>query len=141
MKKATSSGGVIVKLINNIPHVLLIQTHSYDDWYLPKGHVENTESLEETAIREIAEETGITNIKIIHKLGQEERYVESLDEYKTIHYFLVTTPKDSEPKETVDNKDCDLKWFPVDQLPKMYWPNQEKIITDNIELIKNLPYH
>ncbi len=39
--------------------VAVVHRPRYDDWALPKGHVDRGESWEETAVREVAEETGI----------------------------------------------------------------------------------
>ena len=43
---------------------------SYGKWSLPKGHVEPGETMEQTALRETTEETGLTKLKIIEKLGK-----------------------------------------------------------------------
>ena len=40
--------------------VLLIHRPSYDDWSFPKGKVKERESLRTCAVREVAEETGVT---------------------------------------------------------------------------------
>ena len=69
MKKVTSTGGVIVRKVDSQPEVLLIRDLDYEDWFLPKGHVETGESLETTALREIEEETGLT-VSIVEKINQ-----------------------------------------------------------------------
>ena len=58
MIKEKSCGGVILKKVDDKYLVLLIK-HNVGHWSFPKGHVENNETEEETAKREIMEETGL----------------------------------------------------------------------------------
>jgi 8-oxo-dGTP diphosphatase len=57
------AGGVVVRTIGRDPHVLLIRD-PYDKWGLPKGHAERGEALHETALREVREETGLTDLEL-----------------------------------------------------------------------------
>ena len=68
MKKVTSSGGIVVKNNPNKQILLTIYTHIKGLGF-PKGHVEEGETFEQAAIREVTEETGLTELKIIKKLG------------------------------------------------------------------------
>lgn len=63
-----SAGGVVYQKINNKIEFLMIQDR-FSRWSLPKGHQEENETLEETALREIEEETGIIG-KVIDNLGE-----------------------------------------------------------------------
>ena len=59
----TSAGGLVLDLSGALPMAALIARHDRNGrliWLLPKGHVETGETNEEAAIREVAEETGIT---------------------------------------------------------------------------------
>jgi len=49
--------------------VLLIQD-AKNRWTIPKGHIENGEDARETAIREIGEETGLKNVKVLDYMGK-----------------------------------------------------------------------
>lgn len=55
------AGGVVIKKIAHQPAQYLLVEASNDsrEWVLPKGHVERGETLEETAVREVHEETGV----------------------------------------------------------------------------------
>ena len=84
------AGGII---INNKKQVVVVN-QNHDSWSLPKGHIDPGESNLEAAKREIYEETGIKNVKLIKPLGNYGRYRIGLDgkndksEYKTIYIFL-----------------------------------------------------
>ncbi len=87
MKKETSAGAVLVlnepPLLNEVkqgaaraePKYLLLH-YTAGHWDFPKGHVEHGESNEKTARREIEEETGIKELKILPEFKE------------TIHYFF-----------------------------------------------------
>lgn len=63
MKKEKSCGNIVFKEVNNKIYVLLVH-HNLGHWGIPKGHVELDETEEETAIREVFEETGISSYVI-----------------------------------------------------------------------------
>jgi 8-oxo-dGTP pyrophosphatase MutT (NUDIX family) len=52
-----SAGGLVVRG----SQILLISTQSGRRWQLPKGHIEEGETSEQTAVREVREETGVTS--------------------------------------------------------------------------------
>ena len=61
----TSAGGVVVRWENARIYVALIREKGYQSYILPKGHVDEGESLEQAARREIEEEAGLTNLKLV----------------------------------------------------------------------------
>jgi len=134
--KTVSAGGVVARRIDGRVEILLLNDKNYDDWMLPKGHVENGETLEETALREIEEETGAADCRIITKLGVCQRYREKTNEDKTIHFFLLIA-ESGEPTGKTEYDYMQTKWFPLNDLPAIYLPEEEKIIRDNLELITN----
>jgi 8-oxo-dGTP diphosphatase len=54
-----AAGGVVVREADNGPEVVIVHRPRYDDWTLPKGKAKESESYEECALREVAEETGL----------------------------------------------------------------------------------
>ena len=58
-----SAGGVVVRDVDSVPHILLIKD-PYEKWGLPKGHAEEGEALHQTAMREVAEETGLSDLSL-----------------------------------------------------------------------------
>ncbi|MDP2860835.1 MAG: NUDIX domain-containing protein [bacterium] len=95
MNKAICAGGVIVKIVDNAPKILLV--YFRDDPYrgnaaFPKGHLEEGESEEQAAMREVVEETGLQNPRIVRKLGIVSRLSkEDSGEtvFKDIYLFLM----------------------------------------------------
>ena len=136
-KIAVSAGGVIVRNENGLYSILLLRDTRYPEWHFAKGHVEEGETLEQAALREIAEEAGLHHLKIHCLLGLYERFVEKANEAKIIHYFLMSPTQDEEPSEP-ENKHVELQWFPLDDLPVMYLPEQKDVIEKNVERIRRI---
>ena len=88
MSQAKSAGIVIVRNINNIYYVLLMRSYNY--WDFPKGGIETHETPLDAAIREVGEESGITNLTF--NWGEiyyvTEKYGKSK---KTVTYFIAQT--------------------------------------------------
>ncbi len=86
-----SAGGIIVNEKNEVV-VVFTDTKS---WQFPKGTVEKGENYFKTAIREIEEETGLKNLKLIKKL---QTYIRSSHDkgkpiIRGIHYYLFNINK------------------------------------------------
>lgn len=68
-KLVRSAGGIICRHgSRGGVKVALIHRPAYDDWTFPKGKVDGGESLEETALREVEEETGL-RCRLVRPLG------------------------------------------------------------------------
>ena len=89
MLQTESAGGIV---LNNKDLVLVVSQYG-TSWSLPKGHIEPGESKILAARREILEETGIKDLKLIKELGSYQRYKIGKDgkddttELKTILYL------------------------------------------------------
>lgn len=94
MKREISAGGVVWN--RKLDRFLLIRD-SYGRWALPKGCIEKGESAEQAALREIMEETGLTRLKVLERLGEIKYFykLEGEDIFKIVILFLVET-EDSE---------------------------------------------
>ncbi len=95
MQKVTSAGGIVVRDNPNKQILLTIFTHIKGLGF-PKGHVEEGETFEQAALREVSEETGLTELKIVKKLGVYSRIgIERDGSFveKDIHMYLVASDK------------------------------------------------
>src|SRR5437868_14511146 len=111
----TSAGAIILRDIGGSLKIALAQhRRSTKTWALPKGHVEEGESLEQAALREIHEETGLDNVQFIKYLGTITRESVKGDrdvEQKTIHFYLAYAPGAGQPQAPTDPKFLGVGWF------------------------------
>ena len=103
MKKEKSCGNIVFKKENEILKILLVH-HNLGHYGMPKGHVELGETEEETALREVFEETGISSY-IIDGFREMITYSPKENVIKDVIYFVgetndfETTPQISEVSE------------------------------------------
>ena len=115
-KHVKCAGGIIINKNNEV--VIVNQNH--DSWSLPKGHIDPGESKLETAKREIYEETGITDLKLIQYIGEYNRYRIALDggddksELKTIYIFLFHS--EQKKLEPIDPNNPEAKWIKYNEV-------------------------
>ncbi len=88
---ATSAGGIVIRLVDGRPQLVVGMRRRERDgltWTLPKGTPKSGETLEETALREVAEETGL-EVGITGGLGSIEYWFvqRGVRIHKTVHYF------------------------------------------------------
>jgi 8-oxo-dGTP pyrophosphatase MutT (NUDIX family) len=83
---------VVVRLDQEQPLFLLIRD-SYRNWGFPKGHLEGEEPPDAAALREVGEETGLTDLVLrdrIEKIDWHFRFRGQLI-HKVCHFFLIET--------------------------------------------------
>jgi 8-oxo-dGTP pyrophosphatase MutT (NUDIX family) len=92
VRKAMSAGGVVYRLRDGHVEVILVARPSHNLWALPKGTPEPNESVQDTARREVREETGL-EVAIVGEVGSiHYRYSipsEGVLVQKVVHHFLM----------------------------------------------------
>ncbi|MDA0353740.1 MAG: NUDIX hydrolase [Chloroflexi bacterium] len=88
---AVAAGGVVFRIGDAGPEIVLVARRREQLWALPKGTPEPAETIEETALREVREETGLET-EIVERLGTvrysfTSRGGDRVD--KTVHHFLL----------------------------------------------------
>ncbi|MEI7028350.1 NUDIX hydrolase [Paenibacillus sp. y28] len=85
-----SAGGVVYRKTGDLLEVQLIQDR-FGKITLPKGKMETGETVEQTALREISEETGIEGVIVepLARIGYHFQHPNAGNVQKEVHYFLV----------------------------------------------------
>jgi len=130
LKTQVSSGGVIFRRYDGSIEVAMVAVKGGNVWCLPKGLIDVGEVPEKTAIREVAEETGLKG-RIIEKLGEITYWYyikeENIKCRKTVHFFLMEYEGGD-----VSNHDWevdDASWFLIDEaLKKASYRGEKEII-------------
>ncbi|MFT4310709.1 MAG: bis(5'-nucleosyl)-tetraphosphatase [Candidatus Woesearchaeota archaeon] len=109
MQDAISCGAVLFRIQNAHVEYLLIKQRS-QRWAFPKGHIEDGETHQQTALREIFEETGYQSL-LIEEFKEEILY-ESVN--KLVYFFLAQSLgkqiKKPNPQEILD-----VQWYSFEQ--------------------------
>jgi 8-oxo-dGTP pyrophosphatase MutT (NUDIX family) len=99
-----AAGGIVVR----DGSVLLVHRSKYDDWSFPKGKLEEDESWEEAAIREVEEETGL-RCEVGALLGSTRYFV--LQGPKEVRYYRMAGSGDAHAQNEVD----EVRWAPLEE--------------------------
>ena len=111
----TSAGGLVVDRDGQVLRGALIGRIDRRGrllWSLPKGHVEEGETPEDTAVREVAEETGITG-RVVAPLGVIDFWfvAEGRRIHKTVHHYLLVAESGELSDEDVEVSE--VAWVPL----------------------------
>lgn len=114
----TSAGGMVVDRSGSALRVALIGRRDRRGrllWSLPKGHVEDGETSEDAAVREVEEETGIRG-RVVAPLGTIDYWFVAEDRriHKTVHHYLLEA--DGGELSDDDVEVDQVAWVPFDEL-------------------------
>src|SRR5439155_2251083 len=130
----TSAGGLVVDRSGALPHAALIGRIDRRGrllWSLPKGHVEAGETPEDTAVREVAEETGITG-RVVAPLGTIDFWfvADGRRIHKTVHHFLLLAQTGELSDEDVEVEK--VEWVPLDELSERLAYADERRLVEQV---------
>jgi len=139
-----SSGGVVYRELNGITEVALIRVGHR--WCLPKGQVEKGEELQETALREVKEETGLDG-EVLAKIGdisylftgKDKKNTDSVKVFKRVYFYLIhylggdVSQHDQEVEEV-----C---WSPIaEAVKRLSYPTERETVAKAVALLKKQPW-
>lgn len=139
VEPAVSAGGVVYRIGEHGPEVILCGRLHDGLWALPKGTPERGESIEETAQREVREETGL-GVTIVAGLGAIEygfaRPAQRVRFEKTVHHFLMR-PDGTGATELHDGEYDRVEWFAAEEaLRLMTHHNERQVLRRALEAIE-----
>lgn len=114
---ATSAGGIVIRFLEGAPQLVVGRRSRAGDgmtWTLPKGTPNPSETREETALREVREETGL-EVRIVRPFdGIEYTFVQRRTRiHKTVHYFLMV-PTGGDLRRH-DHEFDEVRWIGFDE--------------------------
>ena len=120
-----SCGAIVFN--ENTEKILLVKMHN-GNWGFPKGHIEKDETKEETAIREVLEETNV-RIKIIPDFEREIKYIPNEKTIKKVTIFMGITQDEEVTIDTFEIED--FKWCTYEEALKLVTYKLQKDVLEN----------
>jgi 8-oxo-dGTP diphosphatase len=122
-----AAGGIVCRPgPGGLPEVAIVHRPLQDDWTFPKGKLEDGETEEEAALREVREETGL-RCAIARPAGR-TGYLDRRGRDKTVRYWVMR-PLDGRfvPGDEVD----DMRWLTVEEaLTTLSYPVDRELLTE-----------
>ena len=120
MNEDQAAGGVVLRE----GRIAVVHRPKYDDWSLPKGHLDPGESWEEAALREVAEEAGV-QARLVREL-EPVRYMTHKGKDKTVRYWVMEyAGGEFAPNDEVD----ELRWLePEEALALLSYENDRGLL-------------
>jgi len=135
-RREFSAGGAVYKKEKGKVLWLLGKHSGYKKWTLPKGLIDPGEKSEETALREVEEETGVKG-RIVEKIKPAEKYIYSFEGkkvFKVVQYYLMEYVS-GEVKDH-DWEMEEVKWMNYEQAVRILgFPGQKKVLKRAREML------
>lgn len=124
-----SSGGIVYRRRKGVTEVAVIRVRN--KWRLPKGRVEEGEGLQETALREVREESGLEG-RVVAKLGDitywytnKTKEGETIRIFKRVYFYLVRYLKGDVRRH--DDEVEEACWLPIEEaMKKLSYPTERE---------------
>lgn len=138
MKRVYSAGGVVYRRRGGMLEILVAQHSYHKGWVFPKGIIGDTkedETQEDTALREVKEETGI-DAEIITLLSPVTYWFRMRGEkYKKTVHFFVMRHVGGDMRER-DEEMQDVEWIPANKVQqRLTYPSDRDIFKEALPII------
>ena len=137
-----SAGGLVLDRAAGGPRAALIGRHDRNGrllWSLPKGHIEPGETIEQAAVREVREETGIT-AAVLGELGVIDFWFTTSEAvvHKTVHHFLLDARGGELSDEDIEV--AEVAWVPLAEVEqRLAYPDERALLTRVPDLLARRP--
>ena len=118
VRDAIAAGGVVFRDRDGTPEVVLTDRLADGTWVFPKGTPDVGEEIEDTALREVEEETGL-KVRILRDLGTTDYWFAAPGErvHKFVHFFLMeSTGGDTSAH---DHEYDEVRWVAADEARRL----------------------
>jgi len=118
VRTANAAGGVVVRGQGEAHEVVVAGRDSDHTWVFPKGTPDRGETIEETAVREVREETGL-EVEIVAPIGVIEYWFAVPGErvHKFVHFFLMRATGGDVSRH--DHEYDHVKWASTDEARRL----------------------
>ena len=140
-RRETSAGGVVFRRASDgtggSQALFLLIRDSYRNWGFPKGHLEPGELPQAAAVREVTEETGLTDIGVRGEIETIDWYFRFRGRliHKVCHFFLMETASEAtEPQRAEGITAC--RWAPYEEAARLVsYANAREVLRRAHEMV------
>ena len=139
VERLVSAGGVVYRVVDGKIEAVLCGRREPLRWSLPKGTPDKGESLEETALREVREETGL-EVAIEARIGDINYWFahsgNRVPSNKTVHFYLMAHKGGATDQH--DPEFDEVRWFPSEKaLKSLTYVNEAKVLEKALTMIRD----
>ncbi|HWF17071.1 MAG TPA: NUDIX hydrolase [Acidimicrobiales bacterium] len=119
-----AAGGLVVRRQHGSLQIVIVHRPVHEDWSFPKGKLEEGETFELAAQREVKEETGMT-CRLVRFIGHTD-YIDRKGRPKAVAYWVMAVESGSfEPNEEVD----ELRWVALEEASQVLsYPRDAELV-------------
>ena len=136
VERAVSAGGVVLREGAAGAEVVICGRDADDVWGLPKGTLDEGESLQEAAVREVSEETGL-KVEIVKKIGVVEYWfsADGVRYHKWVHHYLMRSTGGRTADHDAEHDR--VAWMPVDKaIGRLTFDNDKNMVRQAMSKLK-----
>jgi 8-oxo-dGTP pyrophosphatase MutT (NUDIX family) len=135
MIREKSAGAVVFRKENGIKFLLLKYKFKSEYWDFPRGNIEKGEKAEDTAKREIEEETGIKDLKFLKNFKQKVKWFYRRENKlisKEVIYFLAQT---DEKEVRISEENVGYEWLSYEEALSKLKPTSQKVLKEAMKFL------
>lgn len=136
MPRELSAGAVIFRRAKREPEFLVLR-YGLGHWDFAKGNIKKGEHEKETVVREVAEETGIRNVRFVEGYREVIRYFylwKGQGIFKIVVFYLVETRR---RKVSLSHEHIGYRWLPYEEARKqLTFKNSELVLLRARNILK-----